>query len=365
MEQLKKWRLILGNEADPDKNVPVEGDLQGIDNALEMLYNTDRKGGLGKSTPIINRWLGDIRQYFPASVVQMMQRDALEKLNLSQMLLQPELLESLEPDVHLVATLLTLNKSMPEQTRATARAVVQKVVEDLEKRLKMPFRETLRGALSRVVRNRRPKSNEIDWHQTIRINLKNYQSDLKTIVPEQLRGYGRRGQALRHVIFLADQSGSMASSVVYSAVFGAVMASIKSFKTHFVAFDTEIVDLSHLLADPVELLFGTQLGGGTDINRAVAYTETLITKPNDTILILVSDLFEGGNAQDLLRRLASIVNNGVQVIVLLALSDEGKPAFDKNLASKLPPLSIPAFACTPDRFGEVMAKAINRQKIDD
>lgn len=361
MSKLVKWRLILGQQADPSVSQPLEAEMKSMDAVLEALYDTDRTGGLGSSSPNMNRWLGDIRKYFPSSMVQVMQKDALERLNLNQMLLQPETLEAMQPDVNLVATLLSLNKIMPQKTRETARIVVRKVVDDLEKRLSQPLREAIRGALNRAVRNRRPKYNEIDWHQTIRANLKNYQADLKTVIPEHLIGRGRKGEALRKVILLVDQSGSMASSVVYASILGAVMASLRSIKTHFVVFDTEVVDLTPELKDPIDLLFGTQLGGGTDINKALTFTEGLIQNPTETILILISDLFEGGNEGEMLKKASSIRQSGVNFIALLALSDEGRPSFDKGVASKLAAMDIPAFACTPDKFPELMAAAIQKK----
>ena len=198
-----------------------------MDQVLDALYDSERKGGLGSSSPNVNRWLGDIRKYFPASVVQVMQRDAYEKLGLQQMLLEPELLESVEADINLVATILSLNKIMPSKTKDTARKVVKKVVDELRKKLQNPMREAIQGSLNRAVRNRRPKLNEIDWHRTIRANLRHYQHDLKAIIPEQIIGYGRKGQALKHVILLVDQSGSMATSVVYSGIFGAIMVQVR------------------------------------------------------------------------------------------------------------------------------------------
>ncbi len=370
-DKLVKWRLILGKQSNPDKDTQEErsgkqpaetmelgGEMKSMDSVLEALYDTDRTGGLGSSSPNINRWLGDIRKYFPSSMVQVMQKDALDRLNLNQMLLQPEVLEAMQPDVNLVATILSLNKVMPTQTRESARLVVRKVVDDLEKKLAQPLRESIRGAMNRAVRNRRPRYNEIDWHQTIRANLKNYQNDIKTIIPEHLIGRGRKGQALKKVILLVDESGSMAASVVYASILGAVMATVRSLKTHFIVFDTEVVDLTNDLKDPVDLLFGTQLGGGTDINKALTYTEGIIQNPSDTILILISDLFEGGSAESMLKKAYSIKQSGVNFITLLALSDEGKPSYDKNIASKLSAMDIPAFACTPDRFADLMASAI-------
>jgi Mg-chelatase subunit ChlD len=363
-DRIQKWRLILGKQADPEGAVGLDQHQSGMDGVLEALYDSERKGGLGASSPNINRWLGDIRSYFPAAVVQVMQKDALERLNLQQILLEPGLLQLVEPDVGLVATLLSLHKVMPAKTKETARAVVKKVVEDLEKRLRNPLRQAIAGALSRADRNRRPKFNEIDWQRTIRANLKHYQPEYNTIIPEHLYGYGRRGRALRQVILLADQSGSMAGSVVYAGVFGAVLASMRSVTTNFVAFDTAVVDLSDELKDPVELLFGVQLGGGTDINKAVGYAQSLVKTPADTIMILISDLFEGGNADELLKKIASIKASGVQFITLLALDDRGAPAYDHTLSAKFAALDIPSFACTPDLFPALMEKAIKREPLE-
>jgi len=366
MERLKKWRLILGKQADEDESISLSERMQGMDTVLEDLYEAEgnKKGGLGGSTPKINRWLGDIRKYFPTSVVQMMQKDAFERLDLEQMLLEPELLESIEPDVHLVGTLLSLNKIMPSKTKETARTVIKKVVTELEKKLRNPMQAAIKGALSRSVRNRRPKYSEIDWNRTIRANLKHYQHDYKTIIPQNLIGYGRKGQALREVILLVDQSGSMASSVIYSSVFGAVMASLRSIKTQMIVFDTAVVDLTQYLTDPVELLFGTQLGGGTDINKALGYVQQQIRTPNDTILVLISDLYEGGNEREMLKKCAYLKTSGVQFIVLLALSDEGRPMYDRSVAAKLAAMDIPSFACTPDKFPDLMAAAIQKENMN-
>ncbi len=359
-ERTRKWRLILGSKSDASGEYSLEGAEAGMDEVLDALYDSDRKGSLGASSPNINRWLGDIRKFFPSSVVQVMQKDALEELGLKQMLLEPELLEAFEADVHLVATLLSLQKVMPNKTRRTAKEVVRKVVEDLEKKLRNPMREAIEGSINRSSQNRRPRMNEIDWNRTIRKNLKHYQKDLKTIIPENLIGYGRKGQALRDVIILIDQSGSMAASLVYASVFGAVMASLRSIKTHLICFDTAIADLTAELHDPVELLFNTQLGGGTDINMALGYTEGLIRNPSETIVVLITDLFEGGNLQSMLRRAGRIKSLGVQFITLLALSDKGAPAYDAEVAQQLANLGIPAFGCTPDEFPGVMEKAVRK-----
>ena len=373
-ERLRRWRLVLGG-ADDGIRVPLNSFDARIDSALGALYDSQegpgrqgtgqRQGDLGASAPRVARWLGDIRAFFPVSVVQVMQKDAIERLGLTRLLLEPEMLDAVEPDVHLVGTLLSLSRVIPEQARESARAVVRTVTSDLERRLAQRTRSAVTGALNRASRTSRPRRPaDIDWDRTIRANLRHYLPRHRTIVPDRLVGYARKQQAVaRDVILCLDQSGSMASSVVYAGVFGAVLASIRSLRTSVVAFDTSVVDLTEQLSDPVDVLFGTQLGGGTDINRALAYCQRLITRPARTIVILVSDLFEGGNTGEMLRRVADMTAGGTQVIALLALSDDGAPSYDHQVAAALAELGVPAFACTPDLFGDLMAAAIERRDI--
>ena len=372
-ERSRRWRLILGSAAENKGSgggAGAGGGLGGlsgtdlaIDRALQALYESDRSGGLGSSCPNVARWLGDIRQYFPSSVVQVMQRDALQRLDLKQMLFEPELLRTVEPDVHLVSELLALKNILPNRTKDTARVVVQKVVDELKRRLEQPTRQAIIGSLNRASRNRRPRHNEIDWHRTIRANLKHYQPKYRTIIPETRIGFGRKRSSLRDIVLCVDQSGSMATSVVYAGVFSAVLASLPCVSTKMVVFDTAVADLSDKLADPVDVLFGTQLGGGTDINLALSYCQGLIRQPHETILVLISDLYEGGDSREMLKRVAALVGASVQVICLLALNDEGAPMFDQGNAAAFAALGIPAFACTPDLFPDLMAAAIQRQDI--
>lgn len=362
-ERIQKWRLILGEAADPQLDIRLDADAKGMDDVLGALYDSDRKGRLGSSAPHVNRWLGDIRKYFPSSVVQIMQRDALDRLGLTKMLMEPELLETMAPDIQLAASILTLQKAMPDTTRETARTVVRKVVADIEKKLNNPLREAISGSIHKASRNRKPKPQEINWHRTIQANLKHYQPEYKTIIPARLIGHGRKGQQLRHIILLLDQSGSMATSIVYAAVAACVLASLRAVKTHLVAFDTAVADLSDFLHDPVDLLFAAQLGGGTDINKALTYAQSLIRQPADTIIVLISDLFEGGNTRQMMSRCNNIKDSGAQLISLLALNDKGAPAYDHQNAAQLAALGIPCFACTPDQFPELMAKAIKKEKI--
>jgi hypothetical protein len=363
-ERLRRWRLVLGSEPAGCLGVSLSAEDGRMDEALEALYDAvQQKGGLGGSNPKVARWLGDIRRYFPSEVVQVMQKDAIERLDLKQLLLEPEVLTQAEPDVHLVSTLISLNRIIPEKTRETARMVVRKLVDQLLRKLEQPTRQAVQGALSRSLRNRRPRLTEIDWHRTIRANLRNYLPEHKTIVPETLIGYGRRRSSLRDVVLCIDQSGSMAPSVVYSSIFGAVMASMPALSTRFVLFDTAVVDLTNELNDPVDLLFGTQLGGGTDIHKALTYCESQITRPADTVMVLVSDLCEGGSVAGMMKTAARLKESGVQLISLLALSDEGKPWYDAKNAAAFAEMDIPVFACTPDRFPDLMAAALAKKDL--
>ncbi|WP_199440688.1 VWA domain-containing protein [Umezawaea beigongshangensis] len=370
-ERARRWQLLLGPAAGDE--VPLGEDDQRRDAVLTGLYGGgasaedggNRGGGLGASAPVLHRWLGDVRRYFPASVVRVVQRDALERLGLRQLLLEPELLSSVEPDVSLVSTLVSLSSAIPARTRETARLVVRTVVEDVEKRLRDRLVTAVHGALDHARRTRRPRVADVDWSATVRANLRHYQPRRNTLVVQDLVGRTRRTRSasLRDVVLLVDQSGSMAESVVHAAVLGASLASIRSLRTSLVVFDTEVVDLTEALDDPVDLLFSTQLGGGTDVNRAVAYAQTLVRRPADTVIVLISDLFEGGSAAELRRRVRELVSSGVTVVVLLSLSDGGTPSYDHELAAHLSELGAPAFACTPDRFPDLLATALRREDV--
>lgn len=364
-ERLRRWRLVLGDAPGGEgTGVDLAGRDLEMDRTLSAVYGQQRTAGLGGSAPKVARWLGDIRTYFPSSVVQVMQRDAIDRLGLATLLAEPEMLEAVEADVHLVGTLLSLGRAMPEASRESARAVVRKVVDDLEQRLATRTKATLNGALDRSARIARPRHRDIDWNRTIRANLKNYLPEQRTIVPERLVGYGRASQSLKKdVILLIDQSGSMAASVVYASVFGAVLASMRSISTRLVVFDTKVADLTEDLDDPVDVLFGTQLGGGTDINGALAYCQSRVTRPAETVVVLISDLYEGGIRGEMLSRVAAMKSAGVQFVTLLALSDEGAPAYDREHAAALAELGAPVFACTPDHFPEVMAAAIEKRPL--
>lgn len=374
-EQLQRWRLILGHDAQDQLNdyssggMALSADQQLMDEALAAIYDQTqepaesggkRSAGSGGSAPRLAQWLGDIRTYFSEDVVAVIQQDAIDRKGMRELLLEPELLKNVQPNVQLVGTLLSLGGQIPERTKETARMVVRAVVDKIKLSLEQRIRQAVQGALNRNEHSPIPHANSIDWKWTIGRNLKNYNPQLGRLIPERVYFYSRAQRTNNWTVIVdMDQSGSMADSVVYGAVTGSIFASLPALKTHVVAFDTEVVDLTESCGDdPVDMLFGVQLGGGTDINKSVAYCEQFITEPRETLFILLTDLFEGGNQAQLIRRLGEMVESGVRVMCLLALSDSGTPCFDEALARRLSALGIPCFGCTPDRLPELVEGAL-------
>lgn len=376
MDRIERFRLILGRTAEEGLRAcgstgagPIlRGEAAEIDDALGQIYDIEeekpeergeRSAGLGRSAPRLAKWLGDIRSYFPRDVVAVIQGDAIERKGLKQLLFEPETLGQVTPSVELVGTLMSLKGMIPDRTKETARMVVAAVVEELIKKLESEIVSAVRGALDRSRHSPIKSLPNLDWKRTIGRNLKNYVAEKKTIVPERFFFWSRQMRRKEwNVIVCMDQSGSMADSVVYGAVTGAILASMPALETHVVVFDTEVVDLTERCTDPVDLLFGVQLGGGTDINRAVKYCQGLVHDPRRTLFILITDLFEGGNQSELLRRLREMVEDGVRAVTLLALSDSGVPSYDENLAKRLRALGIPCFGCTPQLLPELLSGAI-------
>ncbi len=368
-EQLRRWRLVLGKDSqDALGDCSLSGADAEMDDALAAIYDEaegqaesgQRSAGLGKSSPRLAKWLGDIRNYFKEDVVSVIQQDAIERKGLKQLLFEPEMLKNVQPNIQLVGTLMSLSGRIPERTKETARMVVRAVVEEIKKRLEQKIRQAILGALNRREHSPLPSATSIDWKWTIGRNLKHFSTELNTIVPERVYFYSRAQKSHSWTVIVdMDQSGSMADSVVYGAVTGSIFASLPALDTHVVAFDTEVVDLTEKCGnDPVDMLFGVQLGGGTDINKSVGYCERFITEPKRTLFILITDLFEGGNQAQLVRRLGDIVESGVRALCLLALSDSGKPIYDESLARKLSALGIPCFGCTPQRLPDLLEAAL-------
>jgi len=380
-DALTRWRLILGRRAeqanpafrlsgrgdgsdDSDSSLqdalPVGVRLTELDRALSFVYDgTERFGGTGDSSPYIPQWLEQMRALFNQSTLAMVQRDAFERTGLAEMLLQPEILPQLQPDVQLVATILSLKEQIPDTVKQAARDLIRSVVEQLRRRLELRVQQAVFGALQRNRYSPIRSARNLDWRRTLKSNLKNYLPDRKTIIPERLYFWANEKRFRDwQVIILVDQSGSMANSAVYSSIMASIFASLRVLETHLVVFDTSIVDLTpYLNDDPVELLFNLQLGGGTDIAQAVAYGAGLVKQPEKCIFVLITDLYEGGDANALLAQLRALRESKTQVLCLLAL-EEGKPVYNKSLARQVAALDIPTFAATPDKLLEVMEQIL-------
>ena len=379
--RVARWRLVLGREAQ-EKLSGVSGRPEilndaesAMDRALSAIYdNTEgdnRKGGsrtagLGPSYPNLAKWLTDIRSYFPEDIVSVIQTDAIDRKGLTQLLFEPETLANVKPDISMVGTLLALKNHIPEKAKVQARILVQALADEIQKLLENDIRRAVAGALNRRKHSPIPSLSNTDWKRTIDKNLKNYDSTNKRLIPERFYFFeNKRITKDWNIILDIDQSGSMADSVIYASIMGSILASLNALETHIVAFDTEVVDLTETCGtDPVDILFGVQLGGGTDINKSVKYCSGLIHEPRKSLFILISDLYEGGVEAGLLRQLGDMRESGVKIIVLLALSDRGTPSYDEALAAKINKLGIPCFGCTPNKLPELLGGALKGDDLN-
>ncbi|MFJ1474844.1 VWA domain-containing protein [Capnocytophaga cynodegmi] len=371
-EKTTRWRLILGQDTKALENISLNEQQSVMDYALSAIYdentaknNGSKKAGLGSSAPNLAKWLTDVRTFFPQDVVSIIQFDAIERKGLTKLLFEPETLKNVKPDISMVGTLMALKGQIPEKSKETARQLVKEVVDEIMKRMEQDLRRAVTGALNRKAHSPIANFASTDWKKTINQNLKNYDIKTKRLIPERFYFFERTQKHKNWTIILdIDQSGSMCDSIIYSSVMGSIFASMPTLNTHVVAFDTQVTDLTELCRqDPVDMLFGVQLGGGTDINKSVTYCQTLIENPKKTIFILISDLYEGGVRAGLLRRLSQMYEDGVKVMVLLALSDKGKPDYDEKLGKEISKLGIPCFACTPDRLPELVEAALKNHNL--
>lgn len=378
-KQIRRWRLVLGQESEErfsgmaDTSLSPEQDL--MDQALAAIYNykhtwqgsgSSQSGGHGPSDPQISHWLGDVRSLFDKELVKVIQNDAINRCGLKQLVLEPGLLENIEPDTNLAATILMLKDQIPKRSKESVREFIKKIVEQINKLLEQDIKHAVTAAVNKRKHSPIPSAKALDFKTTITRNLKHYNKELETVVPEHFYFFERSSITAANkwtIILDIDQSGSMGESVIYSSIISCILASMASIKTRIVAFDTNIVDLTEKSSDPVDLLFGFQLGGGTDINKSVAYCEQFIENPSKTLFFLISDLYEGGNRAALLRRIEDMKSSGVTVISLLALADGGKPYCDEQMAQKIAGLGIPCFACSPQLLPELLEKALKGQDL--
>ena len=381
LERIKRWRLILGTESNQQfaamngqQAVSLSEEQALMDQALAAIYNRSESGGFGSgrgagngpSNPQISRWLGDVRTLFEKDLVTVIQSDAMERCGLRQLLFEPELLEHVEPDISLASAILMLKDQIPQRSKESVRAFIAKIVEEINKLLEADIRRAVTSAVNRRMHSPIPSASAMDFPLTIRRNLKNYNPELGTIVPEHFYFFDRTTTAPSKqwtIILDVDQSGSMGESVIYSSIMSCILASMAAIRTHIVSFDTKVVDLTEKCEDPVDLLFGFQLGGGTNIDQSVAYCQKFVENPAKTLFFLITDLEEGGNRASLLRRLKELKESGVTVACLLAIADGGKPYYDAQMAERVASLSIPCFACSPQMLPTLLERALKGQDL--
>lgn len=367
-EVLNRWRLVLGKYA-ADQIGFSSGELQymEMEDVLDYIYareygeeqevRKERRGGQEGSALTVPSWIERIRKLFPKQTVAIMERHALEKYGMTELLTDPEVLCRLEPNQELLKTILSLKHMMKGEVLALAREIARKVADELTKKMEQELKKSFFGLLDRTSSSPVKSARNLDIKKTIRMNLKNYDTDREQLVLKQVYFHSRMKRYHRwRVIICVDESGSMLDSVIHSAVMAGIFARLPMLDTRLVIFDTSVVDLSGHVEDPVETLMSIQLGGGTNIAGALSYCEGLIEFPYRTMVVLVSDLYEGGGYQNLYGISRGIVESGAKLVVLTALDMNANPNYDRNAAAMLASLGAHVGAMTPEQLAEWMGK---------
>ncbi len=378
---LARWRLVLGRFAQDGLPDALDARCQQIDATLDYLYGREygkrgarggglgggegmgeggpRSAGLGGSQPSIPEWLHNVRTLFPRETVEILEKHALERYHMTELVTDPQVMEQLEPNYELLRVILTYKGMMRGEVLEMARRVVRQVVEDLKRRLNDQVRRVLLGKLNRFQHSPLKVAQNFDWRRTVRANLKHYDAERQRLIAQHVHFFARVERHLPwHVILAVDQSGSMTDSVIHSAVMAGILAGMPSLKVSLVVFDTAVVDLSDKVDDPTEALMSVQLGGGTDIGKAMAYCETLIENPPRTVVVLVSDFCEGGAPARLLATVKHMREAGARVLGLAALDPDASPAYDRQMAERLVAMGADVAALTPLQLAEWLVKVI-------
>ena len=369
-ENLNRWRLILGKNS--ENQIEFTGEYsesisyQDMEETLDYLYSQEygeevlRKGGTGKSQLNAAKWIEKARKLFPKRTVEVLEKQALEHFNLTELLTDKKVLEKMEPNTDLLKTILQFKHLMKSDVIAEAKKIIKKVVDEITEKLQTDIRKSLLGKLNRNMPSNVKSMKNLDIKKTIARNLKNYDTENSRLVLKNVYFSSRVKRFNKwNIIIAVDESGSMLDSVIYSAVMAGIFAKLPMIDTRLVIFDTNVVDLSGYIDDPVEVLMGMQLGGGTDINGALSYCESLCENPHNTIFVTVTDLYEGGSTQNLLRTCADIIGSGSKMIFLTALDRDANPAYDKNVGQKLADMGAFVGAMTPEQLGDYIGKMIS------
>ncbi|GAA3909637.1 VWA domain-containing protein [Actinoplanes auranticolor] len=369
---LERWRLVLGAPA--ASMGPLGADGLARDAALDWLYGRDadlekrdvrrgdgRAGGDGPSSLTTVDWLNDISRLFPRETVERLQRDAIERYEINDIVTDPAVLERIEPNPALLKAVLQTKHLMNPEVLRLARRIVEAVVRDLMAKMATEVRAAFTGTRARRP-SRWKQARDFDMTRTIRANLGHYRPDQRRLFIETPHFFSRTRKHVEQwqVILLVDQSGSMVDSVIHSAVTAACLWGLPGVRTHLVAFDTDVVDLTSEVDDPVELLMKVQLGGGTDIGRAVRYGAGLIDQPRRAIVVLITDFYEGGSPALLIRTVRELVEQGTKVLGLAALDQDANPSYDRDTAQRLADVGASVGAMTPGQLAAFVAEQVGR-----
>ena len=375
MSALSRWRLVLGRYAERRMSGGLGGEDQRRDQALDYLYGREYRGrGLrdktGRSPEIgpgslddsqltLVNWLSEVRELFPQDTVEIIEKHALDRYGLSGLVTDPKTLERLQPNQQLLQTLLTLRGHLSGEVLEVARRIIRKVVEEIRRKLEPEIRQTLSGRLNRFRHSPLAVAQNLDAPGTVRRNLKHYDLERRKLVIEEVKFFERNARRLPwHIVLCVDQSGSMVGSVIHSAVMAGILAALPAFRVKLVVFDTQVVDLSGHTDDPVEVLMKVQLGGGTDIAKAVRYCTQLIENPQRTIFVLITDFCEGAPPGELVRAVRGLAEARVKLLGLAALDGDAHPQYDKQMAGKLAACGMEIAELTPQRLAQWLVKAI-------
>lgn len=367
-QTLNKWRLILGEFA--QDTISLQAGYADMDSVLDFLYSReysqeqgirgeDRKGGRQQSSLTVPRWLAKVRKIFPQETVEILQKQAIDRYQLTELLTDEKILKQMQPDMELLKNILAFKGMMNPKVLETAREIIHEVVKEIEKKLENEIREAFHGKKNPYKSGTLHTMRNFDFKKTVRKNLKNYDVERKVLVPAQLYFCSRvKKQNEYHIIIVVDQSGSMISSVIYSAIMAGIFSKLPVLSTSLIVFDTNVVDLTDYVSDPVETLLSVQLGGGTDISKALDYAQTKVSNPQKTIVVLVSDLYDGYDYKQMYHRVYDIIEMGAKMFVLPALDFEAAGSYDKNAAQKMANLGADVAAITPKELAQWIAKIV-------
>src|SRR4051794_8955034 len=369
-QTLARWRLVLGKVAEAHGiSCSGQGDAERVERLVGFLFepgegragggSSDRSAGLGPSQLTVPDWVDAVNELFPHQAKEVMQRELVRRRGLAEILEKPELLEKIEPNLELVKTLLTHRELLNPKTRVLARKVIDRVVEELKRKMQVQVEQAITGALRKDRHSPRKVFRNLDLKTTLRRNLQHYDVPSGKILVDRLYFYAaERRKRPWHVIVVVDQSGSMLESAIFSAVMASIFAELPAVTTSLVLFDTQVVDLSEHVGQPVDVLLSIQLGGGTDITQALMYANGLVRQPSRTIVVLITDFYEGRNEDDLVAQARLMADGGIRLVGLGALGYDARPAYNKSTASKLRKVGMDILVCTPEKLAECMARII-------